>query len=352
MKNKFLIFLLMLLMGITIFGRLANSQASNENSTNKAEEIFKKAQALDQAGTNIQALSPEEIKALEQYQREHRNEVIEYYVRQSNVPIEFYGKVVDQNDRPLSGAKIKTRIRHWILAAPNTPGGRTKEHVLISDENGSFILTKENGDALTIAAIEKEGYELSKKAKRSYSYKGTSEIFTPDSDNPVVFKMWKQQGAEKLIKGDKFYGIIPDGRQYTLNLLYGQKIEGDSSKGDLKVTIERPAQITPRTPYDWSFTIEGINGGVIETADEFMYLAPESGYQPKYQFSMNSTHPKWSDKTKKQFYLSSRDRKFFGRMEVDVYSSYRDQAVFDVHYFLNTNGSRNLEYDPLLQTKR
>jgi hypothetical protein len=274
-----------------------------------------------------------------------------YLVKKYNIPIEFYGKVVDQNDRPLSGVKVKAHVRHLIMATPTTRGTRFKDCELATDQNGLFVFS-EKGAGITIDAIEKEGYELSKKAKRSYSYKGTSEIFTPDSDNPVVFKMWKQQGAEKLIKGDKFYGIIPDGRQYTLNLLYGQKIEGDSSKGDLKVTIERPAQITPRTPYDWSFTIEGINGGVIETADEFMYLAPESGYQPKYQFSMNSTHPKWSDKTKKQFYLSSRDRKFFGRMEVDVYSSYRDQAVFDVHYFLNTNGSRNLEYDPLLQTKR
>jgi len=128
--------------------------------------------------------------------------------------------------------------------------------------------------------------------------------------------------------------------------LQGKKTEG-GSVGDFKVSLRRPAQISADEKYDWSCLIEGIEGGLIESKDEQMYRAPETGYLPRYEVRMSASDPQWSDRAKRQFYLKSREGKVYARLDVEIFASYRNKAVFSVKYFVNPSGSRNLEYDPL-----
>jgi hypothetical protein len=125
-----------------------------------------------------------------------------------------------------------------------------------------------------------------------------------------------------------------------------KKIEG-GKMGDFKISIHRPAQVSSESRYDWSCVVEGIGGGVIETQDEFMYYAPESGYQPHYEVTVAASDPKWSDRATRHLYLKSNDGKIYARLEVEIFANYQDKAVFSVKYYANTNGSRNLEYDPV-----
>jgi hypothetical protein len=155
--------------------------------------------------------------------------------------------------------------------------------------------------------------------------------------------MWKIQPGEHLVTGSKFFGIIPDGRIYTIDLLNGTKSEGQSGDGDLHVLITRPAGVERSSRYDWSYRIEGINGGVKETQDEFMYTAPESGYQTAYEKSFAAKQGDWTDRLKKNFYIRSRGGTIYGRLEVEIVPVYQDKSVFSIVYAVNPKGSRNLE---------
>lgn len=158
--------------------------------------------------------------------------------------------------------------------------------------------------------------------------------FTPSPSN---------RGKATLITGEKVFGIIPDGRVYTLDFLQGKKTEGDRAEGDLRISIVRPPEATPHGKYKWSCVIESVHGGLMETDDEFMYLAPESGYEAKYALNLVPTDQAWTPLVKKQFYFRSRDGQMFGRMHVEVNAIYNDKSAFEVNYAVNPSGSRNLQ---------
>jgi len=264
-----------------------------------------------------------------------------------NVPITFYGKVVDEDGKPLAGAKVSL-----VVVTSHFAENRTDQEpvALETDQSGNFTLTGVTAYAIDEISIQKHGYELSQKAKRGYKFGSIPDDYKPDSANPVVFKMWKHQHPEPLIVGSKFYGVIPDGQPNTIDFLQQKKKDGISPPGDIVVRINRPANLQPGTRFDWSFSIESIDGGVIHTEDDFLYRAPILGYQKKYDFKMSATNSyRYSNQ---QFYLKSRNGQVYGRLTVEVIPDYKDQGVFNVQYFINTNGSQNLEYDKKAETRK
>jgi len=270
-------------------------------------------------------------------------------MRQANQPITFYGQVVDQYNQPIPGVKVQLGVRYTEEVLPGFTDDRFRYFDEITDVAGLFALTDTKGAVLSVKALEKEGYETTPHAiGRSFWYwrDVPSHGYKAQNGQPEIFRMWKKSGAEKLITGDKFYGVVPDGRNYAIDLRGEKKIEG-GKMGDFKISIHRPAQVSSESRYDWSCVVEGIGGGVIETQDEFMYYAPESGYQPHYEVTVAASDPKWSDRATRHLYLKSNDGKIYARLEVEIFANYQDKAVFSVKYYANTNGSRNLEYDPV-----
>lgn len=269
-----------------------------------------------------------------------------------NIPIQFWGKVVDQDNQPLESVKVKLYTMRGNEYAPGKFNYPVEHRDLTTAADGQFALTDANGYTLTVEALEKEGYRSEKLPKRfAYTGRPEPELFIPEPQKPVVFKMWEKGEPEPLVQAEKFYGIIPDGRVYTIDLLNIKKIDGASQQGDLQIKVQRPAGVARNDKYDWSLDIDAIGGGVIETNDEFMDQAPETGYQPRFQLVMNPTNPKWSHRVNKKFYLKSRNGQLYARMEVEVFSNYQNEGALGVRYFANPSGSRNLEYDPAKEIK-
>jgi hypothetical protein len=94
--------------------------------------------------------------------------------------------------------------------------------------------------------------------------------------------------------------------------------------------------------FDWSVLFDASGGRLIETNEAFMFLAPEFGYQ-NIEITGNADDPAWGTGGTYFFYFQSRNGKFFGRIEADIMAQYSHQAAIDMTYFVNTNGSRNLE---------
>ncbi len=87
-----------------------------------------------------------------------------------NQPIEFYARVLDQDGKPIAGAKVflkLTRTDERMFETTNYFSRKMGDEVLIipvelmADSNGWLELTKTNGYFLNIWGVKKEGYTSS-----------------------------------------------------------------------------------------------------------------------------------------------------------------------------------------------
>jgi len=314
----------------------SNVLASNTNvvkstatipSTNVAAEKLKASSAKNPA-----LLEPKAIQ-------------IQQILEGRNVPINFYGKVIDQDGNDLPNVHIRLNVQQpYFVPATYSTEANYQKLERITDSKGYFSLENVKGASLAIESVEKEGYRLSSKTKNIYAYGDAPQPHHPDSQNPVIIKMWKLGEKAQLITGNKFWGIVPDGRVYTMDFIRQIKLESDNASGDIRFRMMRPAQVKPREKFDWSFEIEGVQGGVIQTQDDFMYLAPETGYQSKYEFSMSTNNPSWKrEMDGMQFYFQSRNGSVYGQFTVDIIPDYNEQSIFNVKFSANFSGSRSLQ---------
>jgi hypothetical protein len=271
----------------------------------------------------------------------------------SNVPIQFYGMVVDQDGNGIPGVKVKAEVsafnETFIKTRKDSDYRKKTSLEMTTDNRGFFTIQNIDGNYLVIKDLEKLGYQADTSNLGAFVYwdrNDPSRIHIPSSQKPVVFHIWRENGSEQLIYAKKFYGIIPDGRAFTIDLIKQKKMDSATSEGDLRVKIMRPPQVDPQIKYDWSCVIEVIGGGILEAADQFLYRAPESGYQPNYQLIVNASDPQWSDKVTKTFYVKSREGKVYSSMTFEIFINYDDKSALSLNYLSNPAGSRNLEYDP------
>lgn len=270
-------------------------------------------------------------------------------MEKANRPIQFFGKVIDQDNNPISDVKVTLEIRVSKELAPNAFQDVFDHPILVTDAEGRFALADARGALLGVQALEKQGYEPSPKAfRKSYWYwRDPSQVFHPDANRPEIFRMWKKAGAERLVRKGIGHAIPYDGTPTSFDLLSGTTV---TNGGDLRVTLTRnPQQIQwGQTHYEWTATIEAVNGGIIESTDEQMYRAPAKGYTSKFVVHMAADDPQWTDTKDVAAYLKLRDGKYYGRVEIKLMvGSDRATTPFSVTSFINPGGSQNLEYDPL-----
>ncbi|HEY5298311.1 MAG TPA: hypothetical protein VIK59_10330 [Verrucomicrobiae bacterium] len=275
--------------------------------------------------------------------KNHLAQLIRGYQRASdniesqNVPIDFYGKFVDQDSNALADVKIRISIRHWTMPDIAVPLAGSKEIYLeqTSDEGGRFEFHGETGDAVYIESIEKDGYELEPRGRNYGVVEGSFE-------NPVVFKMWSTNIHEQLITGNKSFNIVPDGRPYFIDLT--TDTINESGKGDLKVWIQYTNQVVHGQLYDWSAGIEVINGGLRSSDSYAMYEAPTDGYVPSFLSKQQIKGGQSGEIGDHKFYLLLKNGQEYGQMNINLFAPYGYLSPGLVHlsYAINPSGSRIL----------
>jgi hypothetical protein len=259
---------------------------------------------------------------------------------EKNVPINFWGKIVDQNDLPLPNVAIRAKARQWGMALPAE--GTFKIINLESGIDGKFSITGELGDLLTIEQILKPGYELSRKARRDFGY-NLSENITPDSNGPILFKMWKKVPPQALRTSElSRIGIPCDGTAKFFDLEKGETVV---SGGQIKVIFVRDPVVLPpgNTRFDWHARVEMTSGGIQLANDEFGYLAPESGYESILQFDANKEDPTWTSILEKDFYFVTGQGKY-GRVHFRLRTNYQAPPTgLTLDIVSNPSGSRSLQ---------
>jgi len=251
-------------------------------------------------------------------------------------PIEFYGKVLDENTNPVEGASVSFQ---WDESA-TVDVARTI--ATKSDLDGLFSLQGQHGRSLEVS-VSKDGYYASRGDKTGYLYALTSEKFSPSMLNPVVFHLRKKGLGAELIQKDfppgmgQYWQLHHDGTPIELDLLSGsQTVAGN---GQLKLELWRDVSNMKRQPFDWKLQLSIPNGGLIETNEEFAFQAPKSGYQPSIVIDMPATNQNWQAEIRNKYYIQLPDGNY-GR--IDFYLLSRN-GVFEVHSAINPTSSRNLE---------
>ena len=247
-------------------------------------------------------------------------------------PIEFYGKVVDERTNPVAGASIKFQ---W---ADRTENVTANTSLTESDTEGLFSLHGKKGRSLEVW-VSKEGYYASHEGYKGFLYSLGNDIYSPNPQNPVIFKLQKKgQGAELItsengMRSDVWVRVPKDNTPVRIDFFQKQA----SATGQLEIRQVKPPW---QTATNWSFSLSIPDGGLVENHDDFQFEASESGYQPVVGYDFTKGGTNWTTQVTKQFYIVFGQPRKYGwlRFESDI----SQETVF-VTYAINPTGSRNLE---------
>jgi hypothetical protein len=267
---------------------------------------------------------------------------IERAAELQNVPINFWGKVIDENDQPLSGVSVEIQTRHVqanILHAASALESTRRT----TDASGLFAVTGARGDLLTVRSLRKEGYMLASSSLKSFGY-NTSANHVPDENSPVTFRMWKQGIAEPLVTFHKSFRVPVDNTPLSIDLLQGRIGEFGGKSADLKISVGRGSDIAKSDSrrFDWTVVIQAINGGVVQASEEGL-RAPEAGYQEPVHITNLSLEERWRASRRILVYFNSRDGQCFGRAVLDVIVPTSGPAAVVLDSTTNPRASRNLQ---------
>lgn len=256
------------------------------------------------------------------------------FLRAFSTPINFWGKVVDEEGNPVSGAIIK-------LGTANRPWQTGTQYERITDTAGLFEVSGVKGLSISVN-VSKEGYYQTPRSRGQLSYAQPSgnKYPLPTSDKPAIFELRKMGETVPLIHvSERSVRLPKNGSPVEVNLETGLT----TGSGDLKVqcwTNDQDKDAQGR--YDWKCVLTVSGGGLIERTDRFAFEAPAEGY--KESVELMSPLVRWVSNVEKQYFVKLSDNRY---ARINFRMRTGGEHFFVVEAYLNpTPGSRNLEYDP------
>lgn len=256
---------------------------------------------------------------------------------QWKMPIEFYGRVLDQFDQPIEGATVSFTRTTAVGPVPDP------EQRVLSGSDGRFELTGVQGKALVVR-IFKEGFLPTQQAGGGYEYGAffDNKFHVANKANPVVFRLQKLTGAEPMLKYITNAEVTVGPTPVVLNVETGTL----GTDGDLSfITITgAKGQYGP----DFTITITAMNGAAFAFSDEeFLLNAPEAGYRTAAAFNKLSSEPGYNRVQPYRLYVKTRSGKYSGVTgEITIREGLSEgKAGFHAIVYHNPSGSRNLEFD-------
>ena len=243
------------------------------------------------------------------------------------MPINFYGKVVDEEGVPVEGADISFQWTNY-----STTG--SAEYRTQSDAQGLFQLSGVTGKRLGVS-VRKKGYQhyyVGNRFSFEYAAYFEPEWYVPDASHPVIFKMHKNREADPL--------VVRENQE--AELTPGQKKSFPIGPSGTAIVIERLPNVT-QGPRGWVARVSVPGGGLAVATEEFPFEAPESGYTSSLEISAQTPKPPvWQGDNGAAFFVKTPQG--YGR--ITVRNTLGTAWVYVTSYFNPKPSSRNLEFDP------
>jgi hypothetical protein len=272
----------------------------------------------------------------------------------------FYGRMLDQDGRPVEGVKIAATIGTMRLVEKDGKlytGGKMEA---VSAADGSFTLEGGQGFSLQLMRMEKEGYVLPpvdqfalRRSLREGRYyrldaAGTQQrVFHPDPAKPEVFRMWKLKEPGEVLHETATRRLKADGspRDYVFPRNTPVK-----PPADFRVELVKD---TESAFTRWCLVVTAGKGGGVQPAvlgDEFLFTAPETGYRPECAFEISEDQLASAGHTgfPVRFFVRGENGQLHGGVEFRVHDNLdeKTELVSDLGMWGRLGGSRNLEFDP------
>lgn len=270
-----------------------------------------------------------------------REEKVKRLLNEGNVPIEFWGVVVDQDEQPIPDAVISYRIhRAGRLEPSGFVGDDSRRGQVASARDGGFSIMGDRGVTLSIEGIQKSGYRQPARQRMDFAFQGSPELFRPSPRQPQTFVLIHSESMPSLVRYSRKLALPWDGQAMRFDLLNGQA----SPSGELIIVASR-GQPDPRGRFDWSLTITVDGGGVVEANEQGAHIAPAGEYEPAWTCGFGAASKPWRFGLTKQLYFKT-SKAVFGRLRLRMDAGAKPTgAGLQIEGFLNPTGARLLEYD-------
>ena len=254
-------------------------------------------------------------------------------------PIEFYGRVVDENDAGVPNARA-----FFVWTDLSKEGHSTQ--ATTSDAAGLFSLTGVRGKHLSVT-VECDRYYPSKSNITGFTYSGEDVNFVPKVREPVIFRLQKKGNAEALVVAKrKSFAIPRDGTPVDIDLIKRKPVPLGS--GHLRVECWTYAEGAEQR-YNWKCKISIPGGGLIRSEKEFDFIAPADPYAPYDVIDMPAAlDTRWQSDVERRYFFKL-PNSTYGRLTFAMIVGGDHFCI--IEGFINPSGSRNLEYDPAAQPK-
>lgn len=249
-------------------------------------------------------------------------------------PILFFGKVIDQYDLPVAGARVTYTVHHLRFSGNSPIEGP------VTDRDGGFEVQTQ-GPSLTVSVSHPQYYG-GEGAERQVDYRHPSAAHPyspkPTKENPTLFRLVRKGPAENLVQVPSKELRLP---------LNGQAVEINLGGRPFAVIARLTSSSTALGPnqfkrFDWTISLAVSNGGLIERLNSLDFKAPDTGYLPEASVEMTANaNPRWSSRINKDYFVHFSDGRY-GRFQITVSG---DTGFCRFKSYLNPSGSRNLEYD-------
>lgn len=249
-------------------------------------------------------------------------------LKADNAPIEFYGVVVDESDRPLEGVEISWNIVKSGSFAPSLGLATGATGLVSTSTDGRFSITDEAGVTLEVRLLSKIGHHEVNRTVRSYGYGSNSEPHQPEQKKPERFVMIKD-GGTRSVKKEIPLRFDWDGR--IKEIAIPLPMRNETMTLTPKIGGEKPNARYP----DWSIKIQMKGAQLITGKIGDARLAPIDGYLSEVDFK-NDTDGQWGSNAIFLLYVKTDDNQF-GEI---MFSAYSDRGVSD------PTGSLSIRWNP------
>jgi hypothetical protein len=268
------------------------------------------------------------------------------------VPIEFFGKVLDQHGGGVVGAKVEIG-----LCPPDDTG--EKGHIIITGDDGRFSLTGTRGKLAFVNVYSPQGYtcgDMGHKGDYNYAEPDEFKFHVPDPDKPVVFRLWKYEKPEPLNRWLIDAKITNDG-----SIAWFDLNAGNVGGADVGVSFIGSSFIGNGAKKPEIRVVAGTGCGIWETRDDPMFIPPSSRGQAELKHEFVSMNKEYKDSAGNIVEGDPFRFRFYFRTANGCYSAVDADLScgaggvnpeMKLYVLQNPSGARNVEYDPRLVIKQ
>jgi hypothetical protein len=296
-------------------------------------------------------------------------EIARQYDLSTRAPINFYGKIVDQNGDPIEDVKVTLKIRDnaWQW---ETDGQQDTIIELTTNPSGLFSVEGKQGHFLFIDNLEKKGYEYDlTKNTRGFEYQQIENTIDPpfigDPNNPVVFVL-RQRGIVDYLLTESFrWRFHKDKNEPYQPLLLDQWEDAYGKEMNLygnRSEKNRCLKISCSWNEDYSeFKLLFqciVEGSGVCVSDQLLYEAPAEGYQQEITYTNSMARKESGGGTPGLYneplflYVKGPEVSYYSRIDLAIrtdplIAQVRENPLVSVSgkVYTNPQGRRYLDYD-------